>query len=143
MKQLFFIICTIILVNFQPNAWADEDGAPKLISDKAVIAADKDKGFKLSEPAVKRLGITYETLNEAKIFKVPSGAIVYHESEAGIYIVKEGWFKLVDVEIEKFSGKDIFISSTSLNNGLKVVVSGVPLLRIAELDAFGGTQDMD
>lgn len=143
MKQLFFIICTIILVNFQLNAWADEDGAPKLISDKAVIAADKDKGFKLSEPAVQRLGITYETLNDSKTFKVPSSAIVYHESEAGIYIVKEGWFKLVDVEIEKLSGKDIFISSTSLNNGLKVVVSGVPLLRIAELDAFGGTQDMD
>ena len=145
MKQFLLVISVFTALSYQFRVWADEDDEPKKKTNsvKAILATDKEKGFKLSDSAIRRLNISYQTLREEKIFKIPDGAVVYHESETGVYVFKDGWFKLIDVDIEKTIGKYVIIKSSILVKGSQIVISGVSLLRVAELDAFGGTRDMD
>jgi len=90
----------------------------------AVIEADVNKGFKLSDLAMKRIGVQWIKLDGVSI---PSSATVHELTFTGIYRRRDGWIKFVSVE--------------DLNVGDQIAVSAVGLLRITELDLF--TEDVE
>lgn len=118
-------------------AVADEGGeAPANVGEgKAIVAADAKTGLKLSEAAAKTLGL--KTMEAAR--RVPASALVYFHDEVGVYRLRGGWYKLVEVEIVS-KGREVVIETDELKPGDRIVVAGAALLRVAELDAFGGEE---
>lgn len=128
----------------------EEDGAPHKEGEEeeevsssvgpgnAVTAANPETGFQLSEEALKTLGIKTKTIPTNSTF--PKQAIVTFKDETGVYRLRDGWYKLIEGEIEP-QGNGIRFTPNKrqdLRVGDHIVVEGVPLLRVTELDAFSG-----
>ncbi len=110
--------------------------------ENAVTEANREDGFKLSEAALKTLGIE-TTLARNQFILVPEEAIVSFQAETGVYRFRDGWFKLVEGKAER-SGKSMRFSperQEDLKPGDRVAITGVPLLRVTELDTFGGSEE--
>lgn len=105
---------------------------------KAVTAASPKTGLQLSEKGVRTLGLRTAAIGKAP-FRVPVSALVYFQSEVGVYRLKEGWFKLVEITVVQKNASEATVSSEELAPGDTLVVSGVGGLRVAELEAFGGS----
>src|SRR5690349_2921574 len=78
-----------------PHAEHDEEkeaDAANVGPDFAVLEADPDQGFRLSEKAMKALGVELEPLSDA----LPLESVVRFKDESGVYRWREGWFKLVE-----------------------------------------------
>lgn len=102
----------------------------------AVTAADREKGFQLSDEAVKTLGI--KTQDAPGEFILPKSAIVTFKDETGVYRLRDGWYKLIEGVARPQGLLVRFIPHRKgdLRPGDQIVVEGAPLLRVAELDAF-------
>ena len=107
-------------------------------SGKGVLEASLEKGIRLSEKAAATLEIKSVPLNGNSSHKIPTAALVYSHGQVGAYLLRDGWYKLVPVRIDNRSAKDVVIQSTDLKPKDHIVVEGVALLRVAEMDAFGG-----
>jgi hypothetical protein len=111
---------------------------------KAVVEASPVNGMRLSDAAVKTLGLTFQEIETTTIHHVPAQSIVYHQADIGIYRLREGWIKLVDVEIAKKSPTEVTIKTRELKPRDQIAVRGVSLLRVTELDVTtvgGGDHD--
>lgn len=107
---------------------------------KAVTAVKGDgQFFKLSELALTTLEIKTGELDQIKgnQFEIPSGALVRFQNERGVYRVSEGWFELVKVKVISEHKAGIVVESSKLAGSDKIAVGGVPLLRVAHLQASG------
>ncbi len=118
-----------------------EESSNSVGPDKAVTAANKKEGIRLSEGAVKTLGLSYSPIAGDKTFRVPLKAVVFFQNETGIYRFKDGWYKLIEVDVVSKSAAEATVKSSELKAGDQVVITGVPLLRAAELDATGGSEE--
>ena len=105
---------------------------------KAIEAAKEEKGIKLSSKAIKTNKIKFYFLNGESEFDIPKKSIVKSQDKVGVYRVRSGWFKLVDVTIKSKSGTNLKVTSNSLIAGDKIVSSRVGLIKAAQLEAFGG-----
>ncbi len=126
-------------------AWASDDheggNGARTGKDKAVLEASAEQGMKLSSKAVTRLGIKTAALTGGAPFRVPAAALVYSAEEVGLYLLKDGWYKHVDVELLSKDKASARIRPTAaLKTGDQVVVAGAALLRVAELDVLGGEE---
>ncbi len=92
---------------------------------KAVTKASPDKGFQLSEAAIRTLGI--KTIVVEDPANIPSDALIHYQDMVGVYWLHDGWFKL--------------IRPKRLEPGDQIVTSGADYLRIVELDLF--TEDVE
>lgn len=95
---------------------------------KAVEEAHEEKGIRLSAKALKRLGIKTIAVPQSPS-AYPASSLVKYQEETGVYRFQQGWFKLIPLD------------SPSFQRGDEIVISGAALLRAAELDAFGGTEE--
>lgn len=102
----------------------EQEASSNVGPGKAVTAADPERGFKLSEAAVRRLGIKTQALR-AGAMAIPQDSIVHSREETGVYRVRDGWFRLVDPR-----------KPEALQPGDEIVVVGMGLVRVAELAAF-------
>lgn len=91
---------------------------------KAVLEANEERGLKLSDKAIKRLGI--KTAKLAGPSRIPKSALVRTAEETSVFVVREGWFRRVHAD--------------DLKGGETIVVAGAPLLRVAELDVLGSEE---
>lgn len=125
----------------------DETGREEEISSNvgpgfAVIEAQHDRGFKLSEKAHKTLGLELRKIQGTSVLTVPAGSLVFFKDEVGVYRVRDGWIKLIEGETEtrgataRFNPKE----KSAFKPGDQIVTAGVPLLRVTELDAFSGSE---
>ena len=108
---------------------------------KAIVAASRKTGIQLSEKAVKSLGLSYTKLEGGSPFKVPLKCVVFFQKEVGIYRFKNGRYKLVEVELLSKTSTEATVKASELTSGDQIVKDGVPLLRAAELEAWGGSGD--
>lgn len=91
----------------------------------AVTAADEHDGVKLSPKAMETMGIKTSPYEGCP---VPDAALVFYQDKVGVYRLRDGWIKLIEIP---HAGDD-------LNPGDQVVTQGAGLVRAAELDAFSG-----
>ncbi len=142
MKIQILIISFLVLISNFPAAYSEETGEEEASSGigpgKAVTETSKTLGLKLSEKAIQTLSLHTSAIQSQNTHRLPSKAIVYFQDEAGIYREKDGWYKLIEVEIVSRAGVETTIKSSDLKPGDHLVIDGVPLLRVAELNAFGG-----
>lgn len=124
------------------EAGHDEELSSNIGPGFAVTEADHDQGFKLSEKAVKTLGLEWKPVQNAAALTVPSSSLVFSKDEAGVYRVRDGWIKLIEGEVEITGKSARFISQekSAFRSGDQIVTAGVPLLRVTELDTFSGSE---
>lgn len=132
------------------SARAVEDkGVDSQNSAKAVLEISKEKGFRLSESALKTIHVATRAIDSGPVHSVEKRAIVYSRDHVGVYRLREGWFKLIEVEIlsheagtsssSAVSNSILKVRSKELEAGDQIAFQGVPLLRVAEMDAFSGS----
>lgn len=114
----------------------EEEFSSSVGPGNAVTAANPETGFQLSDEAFKTLGIKTQALPGNNTF--PKQAIVYFKDETGVYRQRDGWYKLIEGKAESQGNRVRFVphNRQDLRAGDQIVVDGVPLLRVAELDAF-------
>lgn len=118
-----------------------EEGSSRVGPGKAITEASRKKGFKLSEKAVQALRIQLATVQSSRTHRLPFKASVHFQNDSGIYRFREGWFTLVKAELQRVSPTEILVRTDEVRPGDQVVIDGVPLLRVAELEAWGGSGD--
>lgn len=119
----------------------EEEGGTRFGPGKAITAANKKDGIQLSEKATKTLGLSHITATGTGTFKLPFKSAVFFQNEVGIYRLKNGWHKLIEVELISKTTTEVVVKSSELKSGDQVAKDGVPLLRAAELEAWGGSGD--
>jgi hypothetical protein len=120
-----------------------EEGAksPAVGPGKAVLAASEEEGIRLSEKAKATIGLI--SIQLPANFQIPASALIHERGEFGVYVKRGDWFKYVEVEVENSSAPGVKIESPKIHVGDEIIVSGVSLLRLAELNLAGGGGDDD
>lgn len=98
------------------------------------------KAFKLSDRAERVMEIKAHTFrgNESKgVFTIPLAALVEFQDEQGIFVRRDGWYTLVEVKVIKNEKDLVTIQSHDLSLADEIITGGVPLLRVAHLEASG------
>ncbi len=116
----------------------EEETSSSVGPDKAVTEANPDDGFKLSEKALKALEIQTRAITSQGTVTIPATSLVEFKDEIAVYRLRDGHFKLIKGTAQK-EGQTVLFKpriSSDLKSGDHVVTNGVPLLRVAELDAF-------
>jgi hypothetical protein len=119
----------------------EEETSSSVGPGNAVTEADHETGFKLSDKALRTLALELAPIRPQASYTLPKTAIVYFKDEAGVYRLREGRFKLIEGDAEAQADKILFTPEPkdAFQRGDQIVIKGVPLLRVTELDAFGGS----
>ena len=107
----------------------------------AVTAFSKEDGFKLSNKAVKNLGVTFTTLSGSGPWMIPKSALVRIKHSTGVYRKWDGWITMVLVKVLKQTKETVTIKSVDLQDQDKIAITGVPFLRMTEADLNSDTVD--
>lgn len=118
-----------------------EESAGGVGPGKAITAASKRVGIKLSEKAIQALEIRWQPVQSTTTHQIPVQSLVMFQSEVGVYRLRDGWFKLAEGKIISRSELSVTFQSGEIRPGDQLVISGVPLLRVTELEAWGGSGD--
>ena len=143
-KQNYWIFALLISLSLTlPEILlAEEEEAPASVGPgKAITAISEEEGLQLSEKAQRRLNLRFVTLSFSSPYSFPSQGLVYSQFEVGVYRLRKGWFKFVEVEKirpSQPSASSLLISSSELQSGDQIVIQGTGLVRVADLEAFGG-----
>lgn len=120
----------------------EEEGGARFGEGKAITAGNKKDGIQLSAKAVQTLKLAHAPVQSSGgNFKVPFKSAVFFQDEVGVYRFKDGWYKLIEVELVSKNSTEVVVKTSELKSGDQIVTSGVPLLRAAELEAWGGSGD--
>ena len=93
--------------------------------------------FKLSESAIKTLGIKLTGVGVKEKFEVPLSSLVVFQDELGVFVADGKWFEMVHVKLLDKNQISAFIHAEELGSNSKVASKGVSLLRVAHLQASG------
>ena len=99
----------------------------------------EEKGFKLSAKAIKLMQIETVPIKAQRPieFSIPNSALVRYGEKYGVYKFDGEHFELINLTNIK-KKKSVFTSKTEfLKAGDLIAVKGVPLLRVAHLQASG------
>jgi hypothetical protein len=120
----------ILLLGVSLNAFGHGGGEAEIEigPTKGVTEVAKDKSFKLSPEAIKRLEITWAPINETAI-RIPKTAIVNALSESNVFRFRDGWFKSVPFKVLS-KGEQVTIQSPEIQKGDQIVRTGVGYLRM-------------
>ena len=119
----------------------EEEAPARVGPDQAITAANREEGLQLSPKATLALGLKMQAISREKNHKIPKNAVVYSQDEIGVYRFRRGWFKLVDVQVLTKTASEATIQSDDLTASDQIVIAGVGLLRVADLEAWGGSGD--
>lgn len=138
MKIRNLLLPAVLLLIAALSMAEEEEGAgAKVGPGKAVEAVGKE-GLRLSPKAAAAIGLKTAPLRGKSPFRVPISSLVFFRDEQGVYRLRAGWLKLIEVELNGKTAKDGLIEAKELRSGDAVVVSGAALLRVAELNVAGG-----
>jgi hypothetical protein len=139
--SILFLAPSLLGVSFTR---ADEDEARASTGPgKAVVEVDKSKGIHLSEKAIQTLGLSTIPVTTGKLLVLPASCAVYSQNEVGVYRLRNGWFKLIEVQLLSKKTPEISFKTSEFSQGDRVVNRGAALLRVAELETSGGAGDDD
>ena len=105
---------------------------------KAVYETSPEQGMKISDIGLKNIEVTLGKVAGSSSFNIPLTGLVYFQDNIGIYRVREGWFKFIKIKLKSKNADHALIESADLRAGDQFAIHGADLLRVAELDAFGG-----
>ncbi len=125
---------TTILILLLSTTCRPAHGTESTEPAKAVLEASEEKGLRLSPLAERALGLAVKPVGRTPL-ELPLSAVVYSLDTIGVYRLRDGFYKLVPVGVEK-RGKTAKVSSAELRAGDRVVSAGAALLRVAEIEAF-------
>lgn len=109
------------------------DGGKPIGEQKAIIEVDESKGFKLSESAIKTLGIQTLAVLEQPI-DLPSGSLVHLNDQTFIYRLRDGFFKSISFKLLKLTPEKFYrIESHELKPGDQIAISSTGLLRVTDI----------
>jgi len=134
----FFIFA--FLVSSSAFASGDHGAGESAKVGKGVIAYDEHDGFKLSPESMKNFKFSFKKIEKNGAVTVPRGAVVFTLDETQLYLVVNGFFKFVDVQIVSKNKTEITVSSDELKAGTDVVTSGVSFLRVITMDLNAGEE---
>lgn len=113
------------------------------VQSKTILEIEKDgKKFKLSKKAIETLKVKYEsckTVGDLEL-EVPKASLVRFERKMGVFLHVSDWFELIEVDLisQKDSQYTVKTKNFPINaTACEIVISGVPLLRVAQLEASG------
>lgn len=127
---------TSSFVPFNYEVRAEEE-APGQV--KAVSESSPENGFKLLPNALKNIGVVTKPVEiVAGMYTFPSSALVHSLDQLVVYRLRNGWFKLIPVDLIREETDQISFRSSEIQAGDQVAIQGVGLLRVADMEAFGG-----
>jgi len=107
---------------------------------KAVFEISPETGMKMNEVALKNIEVQIRKSAGGEQQLLPKSALVFYQDKIGIYRLRDGWFKLVEVKVIRRDEKTATIQLKDSNSNDQIVISGGALMRVAEMDAFGGEE---
>lgn len=105
---------------------------------KAVFEYSVESGMKLTEKALKNIEVKTTKVSSGSQQAISANALVYFQDQIGVYRLRNGWFKLVKVQLIKKGSSEVVIQSPELGADDEVAIHGADLLRVSEMDAAGG-----
>ncbi len=103
------------------------------VAEQAIVEKSSERGFRLSDPAQKRLGIRTRVIESEGEFQASPEALVHYGDQVGVYLLRGGWFKLVQVKWTKEASGLVVVRSPELRQGDALVIGGAPFLRVTDL----------
>lgn len=107
---------------------------------KAVYEISGEKGMRLTAAALKNIEVSTKKINAKPPDSIPLSGLVQFQNRFGVYRLRDGWFKLIPVKINRKDKSEVSFVSAELDENDEIVITGVALLRVAEMDAFGGEE---
>lgn len=130
-------IPTILLLLFalSTSALCDEETVSNVGENKGVLEASHEKGFRLSQEAVKHLGIkTIEVEKKNRSLVLPRSALASVKREFFVYTLNGEFFKSIEVTATPTNPTTITPVHGAIQG--RVAVEGVHFLRNIEVDVF-------
>lgn len=124
---IFIFLCSLFS---QPSFSEERPG-------KAVFEISSELGMRIADKALKNIEVKTVEIDTTSDHSVPLSSLVHFQDQVGVYQLRQGWFKLINIQIIKKYGLQAIIRSSELKAKDEIVVSGAELLRVAEMDAFG------
>jgi hypothetical protein len=124
------VILGILALPFQ-SVLSDEQS--KKASD-----THSNEGFCLSESAIKAIGVRAVFPGAKSPYEIPRKCLVHYQEHIGIYRIRKNCFKLIPIHIPTFAQNSVHFNTKEIVHGDQIACSGLGLLRVAELQAFGG-----
>lgn len=109
-----------------------DEGSKAIGAGKAISAVDPSRGFSLSPEASKAIGVRLVPVKE-KEFEIPRKALVVWRSNRGVYLYREGFYKLFNAEVLKQVPEGYLVKVNDANLGDEVAIEGVSLLRVSDI----------
>lgn len=123
---------TLVLA-FSPVSIKAEENLKKAVSETSPTL-----GFRISEVALKNLGVAMFKIPSPSSVYIPASSFVYFQDNVGIYRVRDGWFKLIVLKSVNPKGITLRVDGGDFRPNDLIVLKGAALLRVTEMDAFGG-----
>lgn len=137
MTRIILFFVSLLILSLQTQA-DEETPKLKIGSGQAIEALSKDGGIRLSKKAIETLDI--KTTKIGPDFKVPSKSLIHERGEVGIYVLRDNFFKYVEIEVLSEQTNETKIESFKIRLGDQIVSQGASLLRLAEIDALNGAK---
>lgn len=142
MKSLLLILFIFLLPLTKTSAQEKSEAENKTFKPgNAVTEFNKEDGFKLTERAVKNLGVKFKGLKGNGPWSIPKDSLVRIKHSVGVYRKYEDWITMVLVKVISRTKDQVQITSVDLQNGDAIATSGVLYLRLTEADLNSDTVD--
>ncbi len=144
MKTLLMVI--LILKTGSVFAHGVTEGSANVGKDKAITEFDDHKGFKLSEKTVQNFGIKFLPIGQStkeEVFIVSSESIAHFQDKAAVYVQKDGWVRRVEGKVLNKNQNQTTFQSEKLSSGEMIAISGVPVLRVTDIELTAGESEED
>jgi len=141
MKKIITLIFLFSMNIFAQTSTEQTSPNVELKEGGAVIAFSAEDGFKLSEKAIKNLGVTFKRLKGAKQWTVPKSSLVHIKHSVGVYRKWDGWITMVLVKVVEKNKDTVIIQSIDLQDQDQIAITGVPFLRMTDSDLNSDTVD--
>lgn len=118
----------------------DSHGAEAFGTGKAITEVfNEGEKFKLSadSEALLKIKTTPLSSRDSNSYVVKNAAIVRYQGKIGVFIKRDGWFQLIELKTAKKVKATWIIKGTQFKSSDAVVIGGIPLLRVAHLQASG------
>lgn len=142
MKSLIALLGLALSIQIVLASGDHSAGKPALVKKGgAVTEFSAEDGFKLSEKAIKNLGVSFTSIKGNGPWMIPKASLVRIKHSTGVYREWEGWITMVLVTIVGETSDTVTIKSVDLQDQDNVAITGVPFLRMTEADLNSDTVD--
>lgn len=114
----------------------EEEASSSVGLDKGIIAKSEN-GIQLAPDAMSTFDLRTIDFTGSP-FRLLKSAIVDIKDEKSVFRLRDGWYKRVHFKTVRSDSDNVFIESSSLKAGDKIVIQSTGFLRMAEVAAEGG-----